>query len=145
MPDVEPNSEDKDKVDPPPPKYGDNSYRVKYYKYTLDLKVRKGRKFLEIDFVDTRAIKNKLGMTTLSELVELYKEYEKDGQLNILNEQVQKALPGAQRAEKLMKKIKFVRDLEVKMYNQNSNSKYYEGRVFEQAGKSLCVESSFER
>lgn len=80
----------------------------------MDLQVRKGRKFLEIDYVDTRAIKNKLGMTALSELVELYKEYEKDGQLSTLYEQVQKALPGAQRAEKLMKKVKFVKDLEVK-------------------------------
>ena len=83
------------------------------YKKELDRQIKKGRKFLDVDQVDLRALKNRLEVTCVCDLVGLYIGHEKENNLEKLKENLQKSLVSAQRTERLMTRLKVAAELEV--------------------------------
>jgi len=84
------------------------------YKKEVDYNVKKGRKFLEVDQVDLRALKNRLEVTSVCDLVGLYIGHEREYNLEAFKEKILKSLCSAERTEKMMRKLKLAKDLEVR-------------------------------
>jgi ankyrin repeat protein len=83
----------------------------KYKQITIE-KVKKARKFLQITFVDARAIKNRLGASSISELIDAYREYEQNNKLDQLEVIIQESLCSKPRRQFFMDIIKRTLEME---------------------------------
>jgi hypothetical protein len=85
----------------------------KQYRQQLEEKIKRARKFLNINFVDARALKNRLGASSISEFVDVYKEYKNTDRYEQLEAIVQESLCSKLRAEHFLDIIERIIEMEV--------------------------------
>jgi hypothetical protein len=108
------NKQDPNKNSPSPPKKinpFDEDDPKKFKQITME-KVKRARKFLQINFVDARAIKNRLGASSISELIDSYREYEQNDKLDQLEVIIQESLCSKPRRQFFIEIIKKTKDME---------------------------------
>ncbi len=86
---------------------------IKLYKQDMDMKMRNGKKLLEVDHVDLRALKNRLNSTSICDFVGAYYAHEREGTLATFSEGIKKSLCSQHRADRFLYMIRLVKDLEV--------------------------------
>jgi len=94
---------------------------IKVYKQEIEMKIRKGKKLLEIDHVDLRALKNRLNSTSLCDFVGAYYAHEREGTLVTFSEGIKKSLCSQHRADRFLHLIKLLKDLEINYLRELQN------------------------
>lgn len=79
----------------------------------MDMKMRNGKKLLEVDHVDLRALKNRLNSTSICDFVGAYYAHEREGTLATFSEGIKKSLCSQHRADRFLYMIRLVKELEV--------------------------------